>query len=126
MQIALPNEVTPLEIERSRTLGDAIALCVRAAGYEPKEVMDVLRIDGKAMDKGQWSRWESGEEGVKWPKFAALMDHCGNDAPVLWMAHARGYELTSLHKRESETERQLRLAREEIAALRRALHGATA
>lgn len=38
-----------------------------------------------------------------------------------WMVNARGYDLSSLHKRESELERQNRLLREENAALRRVL-----
>ena len=36
----------------------------------------------------------------------------------------RGYELNSMHKRESETERENRLLKEENAALRRVLMGA--
>ena len=123
MQISIPTEVTLQEICREKTLGGAIGLCAKAAGFEPKEIMDALRVDGKPLDKAQWSRWESGQEGVVWPKVSALMDFCGNDSPVLWMAHARGYDLNSLHKRESELERELRLAREENAALRRALQG---
>jgi hypothetical protein len=51
----------------------------------------------------------------------ALMDACGNDAPLLWMLHARGYDLHSVRKLESETEAQNRLLREEVAALRRVL-----
>jgi len=50
-------------------------------------------------------RWEAGTEGVVWPKLAALMDVCGNDAPVLWMCHARGYDLHAMRKQESETQR---------------------
>lgn len=111
-QIGFPSAVTAQEIGREKTLGGAISLCAKAAGYEPKEVMDALRVDGKAMDKAQWSRWESGQEGVVWPKFVALMDFCGNDAPLLWMLHARGYDLSSLRRKESETEKQLRLERE--------------
>jgi len=117
-QIAFPNEVTPQEIARESTLGGSIALCAKAAGYEPKQVQDALKTD-----KAQWSRWESGQEGVVWPKFTALMDYCGNDAPVLWMLHRRGYDLHSLRKLESETEKQNRLLREENAALRRVLQG---
>ena len=104
---------------REKSLGGAIALCVKAAGLEPKD----LHVDLK-WDKAQWSRWESGQEGVMWPKFVALMDYCGNDAPVMWMLHARGYELSSLHKRETETEKENRMLREENAALRRVLQGA--
>ncbi len=106
-QLGIPVALSPQEIARERSLGDAIGLCVKAAGYEPKDV----QIDLK-WDKGQWSRWESGEEGIKWAKLIALMDYCGNDAPLLWMLHARGYELGSLHKRETETEQLLRQERE--------------
>lgn len=111
-QIAITNEVTPQEVAREHSLGDAIALCVKAAGFEPKDLLVDLK-----WDKGQWSRWESGQEGVMWPKLIALMDYCGNDAPLLWMLHARGYELSSLHKRETETEKALRMANERIAQL---------
>lgn len=73
------------------------------------------------VDKAQFSRWQSGAEGVVWPKFERLMDACGNDAPLLWMAYQRGYDLHSFRLRESETERENRKLREEVAALRRVL-----
>ncbi len=107
MQLGIPTIVTPAEVARERSLGAAIALCVKAAGKEPKELQADMHLD-----KGQWSRWESGGEGIVWPKLSALMDACGNDAPLLWMLHARGYDLGSLHKRESETEKQLRVERD--------------
>ena len=116
-QLAFPSTVTPQEVAREKTLGGAISLCAKAAGYEGKEVMDALKVDGKAMDKAQWSRWESGQEGVVWPKFVALMDFCGNDAPLFWMLHDRGYDLSSLRRQESETERALRIAQERIHQL---------
>ena len=117
-QLAMQVEITPQEVAREQSLGGAIALCAKAAGFEPKQVQEILKTD-----KAQWSRWESGAEGVMWPKFRALMDVCGNDAPLLWMMHARGYDLHSLRKLESETEKQNRLLREENAALRRVLMG---
>ena len=58
-----------------------------------------------------------------WPKLSTLMDRCGNDAPLLWMNHARGWDLQAMRRMESETERQNRLLREENAALRRVLQG---
>lgn len=112
-QLGFPSAVTLQEIAREKTLGGAIGLCIKAAGFEPKEVIDKLK-----MDKAQWSRWESGSEGVIWPKFEAVMDYCGNDAPLLWMNMARGYDLASLRRRETELERELRIAREENAQLR--------
>lgn len=114
MQIAIPTDVTVQEVSREKTLGGAIALCVKAAGFEPKD----LQVDLK-WDKAQWSRWESGQEGVVWPKLVALMDYCGNDAPLMWMLQARGYDLHSLRKTETETQKALRLAQERIKEMER-------
>lgn len=111
-QLGFPSEVTPQEIARESSLGGAIGLCAKAAGLEPKEVQAKLKLD-----KAQWSRWESGAEGVVWPKFAALMDACGNDAPLLWMLNARGYDLSSLRRQETELEKLLREANEKIAQM---------
>ena len=119
-QLALPVEVSPREVARKSSLGGAIDLCAEAAGLEPKQVMAELRLD-----KAQWSRWSSGQEGVVWPKLACVMDLCGNDAPLLWMAQDRGYDLGSLRKVETELQRENRLLREENTALRRVLKGAT-
>jgi hypothetical protein len=112
-QFGIPVDVSVREVTREKSLGGALSLCAKAAGYEGKEVCDLLK-----MDKGQWSRWESGAEGVVWPKLTVLMDKCGNDAPLLWMLHDRGYDANSLHKRETETEKKLRLANDEIARLK--------
>lgn len=120
-QISLPSEVTPTEIVREASLGGAIDLCAKVAGFAPKQVQDLLKTD-----KAQFSRWTSGAEGIVWSKLVALMDLCGNDAPLLWMLHARGYDLSSLRKRETETERENRHLREEVAALRRVLQGGVA
>lgn len=117
-QISLPTPVTPDEVQRERSLGGAIDLCAKAAGKEPKELQIVCRAD-----KAQWSRWTSGSEGIVWPKFRALMDECGNHAPVLWMLHDLGYDLHSLRRRETELERENRQLREERDALKRVLLG---
>lgn len=118
MQQALPVPVSHQEVMRCRTLGEAIDLCIRAAGTTPKEVQADLRID-----KAQWSRWVSGQEGIKWEKLIALQQRCGNTAPTQWMCWSSGYELSSLRRQESELERDLRQAREENDALRRVLMG---
>jgi plasmid maintenance system antidote protein VapI len=118
-QLAVPFPVNPEEIMRKPSLGAALSLCLEVGGVSPKELQADL-----GLDKAQWSRWESGQEGVCWPKLARVMDHCGNDAPVLWMAHQRKFDLSSMHKLESELERQNRLLREENMALRRVLRGA--
>ena len=115
-QLRIPIEVRPHEVLRKSSLGGAISLCAELAGFEGKQIEHDL-----LMDKAQWSRWQGGTEGVVWPKLESLMDHCGNDAPVLWMLGRRGYDLHSVRRLESQTEQQNRLLREEVAALRRVL-----
>lgn len=116
-QLSLPVEVRPEEVMRKQTLGGAIELCAELGGFTlDKSLQQELKVD-----KAQFSRWLSGQEGVQWAKFTELMDKCGNDAPVLWMLHQRGYDLNSLRRRESETERENRLLREEVLALRRVI-----
>ena len=106
-QISIPVEVSFEELKRKATLGSSITLCADVAGLVPKQITEELRLD-----KAQWSRWESGAEGVIWPKFEALMDLCGNNAPLLWMIHKRGYDLHSLRKVETATEMRARKAEE--------------
>lgn len=119
-QISLPVEVRPEELARKRTLGAAIEHCAEVAGFGlDKELQQRLGVD-----KAQFSRWQSGQEGIHWAKFVALMDACGNDAPLLWMVQQRGYDLASLRRMQTETERQLTLARQEIDALRRVIGAA--
>lgn len=117
----MPVQVSPEEVAREKTLGGAIDLCAKVAGFDLDKQLQVAL----GVDKAQFSRWQSGDEGIKWPKLAALMDYCGNNAPLLWMAYARGFDLHAMRMRETETERENRLLREENAALRRVLTGAT-
>ena len=114
-QLGFPSEVTPQEVSREASLGGAISLCAKAAGLAPKEVQDALKAD-----RSQFSRWTDDKEGITWSKLSALMDLCGNDAPLFWMLQARGFDLHSLRRQETETEKALRLMREENAALKHA------
>jgi len=117
-QIAIRIDVPPQEVARKTSLGAAIELCVEVGGLQPKQVQGDL-----GLDKGQWSRWTSGAEGIVWHKLHALMERCGNDVLVLWQLHQRGYDLNSVRRLESETERRCRLLEEENAALKRVLLG---
>lgn len=118
-QLSIPVSVTPSEIAREQSLGGSIDLCAKVAGFEFDKSMQLAL----GVDKAQFSRWQNGAEGVVWPKLAKLMDHCGNDAPVLWMAYQRGYDLHAMRKRETELEKHNRELREENSALRRVLLG---
>lgn len=120
--------VSPEEIARKKSLGAAIDLCAEIGGLSLDKELQ-LAMD---VDKAQLSRWQSGQEGIKWPKLVKLMDLCGNDAPLLWMLHDRGYDLYSLRRRESEMERTIRELEErleekqkEVKVLTAALNGRT-
>lgn len=116
-QISIPVVVRPEEVMRKHSLGAAMELCAELGGYK----LDKTLQQDLGVDKAQFSRWLSGTEGVQWPKFSALMDRCGNDAPVLWMVHQRGYDLHSLRRRESALETENRRLRDDLAAMRRVL-----
>lgn len=112
-QPSLPlGRVSADEIARKRCFGDAIGLSAEVAGYD----LDKQASADIAMDKGQWSRIQNGQEGIKWPKLEKFLDCMGNDIPLLWMLHQRGYDLHSLRRRESETERKLREVQERAEA----------
>lgn len=117
-QVGIPVVVNPSEVVRKQSLGASIDLCLELAGLEPKQAQSALKLD-----KAQFSRWQSGQEGITWPKLQALMDHCGNDAPVLWMVHSRGYDLHAMRRVENELERENRRLREQNDALKTLLLG---
>lgn len=116
-QISLPVEVRPEEVMRKQSLGGAIELCAELGGY----ALDKTLQQELDVDKAQFSRWQSGTEGIQWEKFRRLMDKCGNDAPVLWMLHQRGYDLYSVRRRESALEAENRRLRDDLMAMRRVL-----
>lgn len=111
-QLGFPSLVTTDEIARERTLGGAISLCAKVAGLAPKQVQDALHSD-----RSQFSRWTDDKEGILWTKLRALMDLCGNPAPLLWMNQEYGFDLSSIRRQETELERELRVAKEWIKQL---------
>lgn len=121
-----PQAIDPALVLAQPTLLGSVKLCISVAGFEAdKQVYAELGIDA-----GHWSRVMRGEAHFPLDKLSALMDLCGNEAPLLWLVHARGYDVSVLRKRETETERSLRAVREELererlknVALREALRG---
>ena len=123
----LSVDVPISEVVRKPTLGRAIEYCAELAGYSyDKELERALAEHGVKVDATQLTRWKQGAEGIKWDRFCALMDVCGNDAPLMWMNHARGWDVSAMRRRETELERELRMAKEENRALRRVLAGVPA
>lgn len=97
-------------VKRQACLTKAISLCVQLSGLEPKEVYLALEIDA-----GHWTRIMNGDAHFPTNKLCALMDICGNEAPLMWLANSRGKGLVLL---KSEAERRAELAEQELAAER--------
>jgi hypothetical protein len=104
------QDVDPALVIAQPTLLGAIKLCISIAGFDvDKQVHKDLDIDA-----GHWSRIVNGAAHFPVDKLTALMDLCGNEAPLIWLTNARGYDPRSLRKLETETERALREEREAL------------
>lgn len=105
-------DLRSIDAQPSMTL--AIRLCQQLSGLEDKEVVGK---HGIVTDVAQWSRiTRSGQHYFPQDKLNKFMDLCGNEAPLIWLARSRGYELVAL---ETEMERRLRLEREKNDELER-------
>jgi hypothetical protein len=99
-----PIDVDPALVHRQPSMLSAIQLCLQAAGIADKEACISLGID-----PAHWSRMVSGGAHFPLHLLGPLMDMAGNEAPLEWLAHSRGYELRPL---ETELERQVREGQE--------------
>ena len=108
---ANPVAVTVDMVSRQQSLLGAINLCVQLSGLDDKEIASALEIQ-----QAQWSRIKHGDAHFPPDKIGDLMDLCGNEDPLLWLANARGY---GLHLLKSEAERQRDEAQSELAAKER-------
>lgn len=115
-KVALPLEL----IVAQPSLLAAINLCITASGLEDKEIYLELGIDA-----GHFTNLRKGKGHFPTEKLNDLMDLCGNEAPLIWLANSRGQGLVQL---KSETERLLEAERErreaaelELAILRKNL-----
>lgn len=116
----------PLElVVKQPTFAGAIALCVQLSGLEDKEVYLALEIDA-----GHWSRIMKGDAHFPVNKLNDLMNMCGNEAPLMWLANSRGYGLvilkTESERRAEAAERALAEERSKVKLLTDLLQGKAA
>ena len=116
MQLDLRVKRPALQIDLSilpniRSLHHACARAAEMFGSYDK----VVAID-TGVDAPTWARIKQGDAGIKGDFLDRLMDATGTDLPLLWLAYSRGYDPTSLRKRESELEGRLRQEREKREA----------
>ncbi|KVG33841.1 MULTISPECIES: hypothetical protein [Burkholderia cepacia complex] len=107
------------------SLAGAIALCVQLSGLDDKEIYLSLGIDA-----GHWSRIMKGDAHFPVNKLNELCDMCGNEAPLIWWAHSRGYGLVLLkseaERRAEDAERRAREAEDRVKFLTQVLQGKAA
>lgn len=101
---AVSQPVTDDVLDAQKTLLAAINLCATLSGLDDNEIALALEIQ-----PAQWSRIRAGQAHMPPDKINQLMDLCGNEAPLLWLAQHRGYGLVLL---KSEAERQRDEARQ--------------
>jgi hypothetical protein len=118
MALEIPNEV----IFNQPNMMAALRLCIRAAGLDDKEVYIPLEIDA-----GHWSRIVKGDAHFPMNKLCELMDLCGNEVPLIWLANARGKGLVMLKseadRQVEEANRRARKAEEQVELLTDILQG---
>lgn len=98
------------------TMSAAIKLCVQASGLEHKEIYMAL-----GLQQAQWSKTLNGDYHFDPEKLHDLMNVCGNEAPLVWLAHKRGYALVLLkskvEKALEDAEKALEKEREKTLML---------
>lgn len=120
LELGVRPSMTPVDsglIAKQGSMTKALQLCQTLSG---KDDAQFYGSNGIVKDQAQWSRI-MGPSNHNFPhdKLNLFMDIAGNEAPLLYLLHSRGYELSSLHLRETEMERELRMARARIAELER-------
>jgi len=116
--------VDPSLVMRQSSMLKALNLCQTLSG---KDDAQFYGNGGIVPSQSQWSRiMGAGPHHFPPDKLNLFMDIAGNEAPLMWLLHSRGYDVNSLHLLETATEKKLRMSQEENAALRRVLMGVSA
>lgn len=109
------QRIDPSLIVKQPSMSKALALCQTLSG---KSDQQFIGAGGVVRDQAQWSRiMSAGQHNFPHDQLNTFMDIAENEAPLLWLLHSRGYDIESLKLRETETERELRIARERIRQL---------
>ena len=118
------QSIDPVLIARQPSMTKALQLCQTLSGLDDKAF---IGHGGIVKDAAQWSRiMSAGQHNFPQDQLNLFMDKAGNEAPLLWLLHSRGYDLSALRKLETETERALRIEREHNAKLMERLRYAEA
>lgn len=102
---AAASDISDASIMKQDSFHGALTLCIRESGLEDKEVYLALGLDA-----AQFSRIIKGTMHFPPNLLLSLMDLCGNEIPLRWLALTRGYELRRLQSSLEEENEALRAA----------------
>jgi len=99
-----PRKIEDHLLRGCDTLLDAIHLCIHLSKFQHYFIAQKLGID-----KGHWTRMMQSQAHFPTNKMKALMELCGNYAPMQWLAQHTGFELfeDAKAKRKEELRREL-------------------
>jgi hypothetical protein len=99
-----PQKVDPMRLSMCQSLLDAIHLCIHLSRLPHYVIAERLGID-----RGHWTRMMQAQAHFPTNKMKALMELCGNYAPMQWLARETGFELfeDAKSKRKEELRREL-------------------
>lgn len=105
-----PSEVNPAFIQACHSELEALNLCMNLSGLSDEAIRENLGID-----KGHFSRIRKGRGNFPPNKRVALMELCGNRAPIQYEAMRLNCEVVDLSK-----DAQIRALEQQLNALRKA------
>lgn len=89
------------------TMTHAIRHCFENPGLDASQAASLMGIQ-----EAQFSRILSGAHHFPTNRYGELMDVMGNEAPLIWLAHSRGYELRRI---QTDVEQENERLRAELA-----------
>lgn len=104
-----PIKIDPAVIPTIKSLNQAVAKCAELVVSIDKTVA----ID-TGIDASTWARIKQGDAGIKGDFLDRLMDACGNELPLFWLLHSRGYDPSCLRRYETDVEKENRELREQL------------
>ncbi|MBO9717496.1 MAG: hypothetical protein J7507_11990 [Pseudoxanthomonas sp.] len=116
-QLDLPMRGAPVPVDladvaRQQSWASVLTFCASKSGLQDKAIAAEI-----GMQDAVWSRCKTGQNSPSGEQVVRLMQRCGNAAPLYWLLLQMGLDPASLRPLESETERQLREALEQVARL---------
>lgn len=96
----------PEDVLRQPSMSAAIRLAVSTSGLIHKQIYSPLEIDS-----GHFSKMMDGKAYFPQDKYSEFFDICQSEAPLYWLANARGYELV---RKQTEVEKENEALRQQL------------